>query len=262
MNEKDLNRLIESGFGELSETEERSLRSTLSGEDAREIAQFEELRKLMNELPEPGPCQVSWERVQHRIETAQPPRTAWKWAMPWWATGALATALGAVLFFSLRSGGADRPATELATNTVTEHVVPLPDQAPAMDSQVQPAPPRPMADSGPAEPRPVHGAAVSKASKVVSEPRMTQVRVAKASARRNRPSAEPTVTVTILPGEAESPDFGAPAAKAMDHAMMADPIIHVESDPDTVVVIAREEGEIGAPVATEVSTTHELGLQG
>ncbi|MBL8048221.1 MAG: hypothetical protein JNJ45_06015 [Chthonomonas sp.] len=249
-----MDQLIAAAFGELSAQETARLESGLDAEGQATMVAFAKMRAAMGQLPDPGPCQVSPEMLRDRILNAGvQTRSPWALWLPRVGLGGLAAVLGFVVMNSLTKPNESPVNTTTPVQVATSKPAPKPivvDTTP----ELEPAPLSTGAILGPD--RPIGEADVrDEPRRVVRKVRRAETPVVKEQSKAVAEAKLDGVGSDTARGAA----FGGSAPTAPMIAAEAAPLM---SEP-TVVIVDAEEGEVGAPVAIEVSAaTEDVGIKG
>lgn len=261
MKEKDFDQLIAAAFGELRADEQAKFEAGLDAEGKAELAEFKKLSASLGAMPTPGPCQVSPEMLRDRIlgegVRSRPAFLSW---LPRVAVTGIAAALG---FFVLNSLDRTTEPTAPVTKPTQVAVSTVPNQGTVLEAGPNLDPginriERPRSDGE------VESVRIVEAAPVVQKPRSERVRVSK----RPKAAMKKVSPVINLDGMKLSAGSGVAKAVVPPNAPGANPEVigadaaMAENVVSTVVIVTSEEGEVGAPVATEVSTANELGIKG
>lgn len=255
MKEKDFDQLIAAAFDEMRAEDRAALEAGLDPAAKAELAAFTQLRETMGRLPEPGACQVSPEMLRDRILNAGvQSKPAWFGWAPRLALGGLAAALAFVVMNTFTSPGTSAPTPSPAISVAKND--PVVTKAP-----VDPAPEVPVVVT-PKVDKPMSEGEVTEAPRSVV--RKTRVSSGRRSARRSADAVVTKVEAVVAQPKAvvAAETAGAPAMdSAMARSMRGGS--SEETAVATVVIISQEEGEVGAPVATEVSAgSEDVGIKG
>lgn len=267
MKEKDFDQLIAAAFGELRAEEVTRLEGELDAAGRAELEAFRRLQGSLNAMPTPGPCQVSPEMLRDRILSegvrSRPLFLTW---LPRIATTGIAAALGLFLLNNLNQ---DSKATEPVAKPTQVATATGPKQGTILEAgpKLEPglsnsALPRSDGDIISAD----ESVRIVEAQSVERSTRRETTRVSS----RTKPLPKKVGPVSAGFGGSsmakltETPKSPIPdrvVSRGSDETIGAEAAM-AEAVVSTVVIVTSEEGEVGAPVATEVSTANDLGIKG
>jgi len=262
MKEKDIDRLINSAFGELSQADEAALLRELQSDPEleKELAAYQSLAGDLRLASHVDECQVSPEMLRDAIFAAPQaaPKVISLWARPsTWAPLALAAcALAAVMYVrqTPRSFVVDKP-TEMTPVATT--VVPKENPKPSLDNKgIDLVPPVSKSVVAP----------LDSGDDVIEVPAPRAAKVTHRSHRANRPTwSEKGITVPIVKEPVTTPD--ATGLTAADITAKAAPGMNITAPAETtvreeVVVINQYQDATGTPVATEVPKSNDFTISG